>query len=1126
MEKHDKQVFYTPSRRRWRVFRGVLLVGMLGLLTVVGLIFWSIDERVFPKMPRLQDNETTFRKLAIVDSSQTDGAGSLGVPTNFRRHLPARHAPAKRAAIRAGFYVNWDAQSYQTLRDHIGQINMVMPEWLFVGNKAELQTDIDAQADSLLKAHPGVAVVPMISNFYQGNWRGKNVHRLLNHPARRRAFIAQVVAQLDKHHFQGVNIDFEELNEETNETLTDFVREMHAALHPKGYLVTIDTAPLNEDYDLPELREYVDYIVLMAYDQHFSTSAPGPVAPYQWIEYVLEETCKQIPSEQVILGVAGYGYDWPAKGEGVDITYQQAMARANRKSATPVRFDNQTYNLSFRYQDDAGKPHTVWFNDAASAYNVLRATEDYETAGAAIWRLGSEDVRTWDYYARNVSMPALTQKPMNWQQLQQVPALPSVDYQGEGDILDVDATPHAGRLKLEYDTTDQLISEERYLTLPTSYVVRKVGKADKTMVLSFDDGPDETYTPQILDILEREHVPASFFVIGLNAQRNLPLLQRMARSGYEIGNHTTLHPDLTTVSPRRLFFELNTCRRLIESITGRSTILFRPPYNADSEPNSASELRPIALAEQQHYYTIGESIDPLDWQAGVTPEQILTRIRQQENLGNIILLHDAGGDRSATVKALPAIIHYYKQHGYRFATLSQLMNRPDSELMPAAPVQQATLVTDRTLVQLIYYGQRTLTWLFLIGILLAMTRVLLLAGLALWQKKRQRPIQNPYTDLVSIIVPAYNEELNAVRTIESLLASTYANLEVVFVDDGSKDKTYDVVKRRFADDSRVQVLTKPNGGKASALNLGVGRANGAVVVCIDADTQLLPDAVGRLVAGFTDPAIGAVAGNVQVGNQRNALTRFQAIEYTTSQNFDRRAYAVLNCITVVPGAIGAFRRSAVLAVGGFTTDTLAEDCDLTIRLLRNGYRVDTCNEAIAVTEAPETLPMLIKQRVRWCYGVMQTVWKHRDLLFRRGRAGGANTAVGWLALPSLLLFQFGFPLLTLVAELQLALSFVTGTWGVVLTYFLAFLGVDAVVAMLAYRLEGRSLRSLWWLLPQRMAWRYLLFWVLIRSYLNALRGEVASWGVLKRTGQVVLTPAPALTPDLIAMPVQPPTQSE
>lgn len=1112
MDTKSKQVFYTPSRRRWQLFRSALLVGLLlGIATLI-VVGWTLAEHVFPKMPTLQDNESAFQKLSIVDSSQSIASGNDGVPKGFHRHLPVAVKASNRPQVRAGFYVNWDAQSYQTLRDHVSELNMVMPEWFFVGNKAELSTDIDNTADSLLKQHPNVAVVPMISNFYRGNWRGQNVHRLLNSQSRRKTFIAQVLTLLNQRHYQGVNIDFEELRENTDETLVSFIRELHAALHPKGYIVTIDIAALNSDYNLPALRPYVDYFMLMAYDNHFSTSAPGPVAPYPWIEYVLEDACRQIPSEQVVLCVAGYGYDWAKGGQGVDVTYQQAIARANRRSATPIHFDNQTYSLSFRYVDDQGKPHNIWFNDAASAYNVLRAAEDYETAGAAIWRLGSEDVRTWDYFARDVSRPALARKPMNWQQLQTVPALNSVDYQGEGDVLDVKATPHPGQLRLEYNAVDQLISEEHYLTLPTSYVISKVGQAAKTMVLSFDDGPDETYTPQILSILERERVPASFFVVGLNAERNVPLLQRMAKAGYEIGNHTTLHPDLTKASPRRLFFELNTCRRLIESITGRSTILFRPPYNADSEPDKPEELRPIALAEQQHYYAIGESIDPLDWQVGVTPQQILQRIQQQQNLGNIILLHDAGGDRSATVAALPNIIHYYKQHGYRFATISQLLNRPASELMPAAPVQRAALLTDRSLIELIYYGQHAISWFFLIGTGLAILRVLFLAFLAIRQKRQPVSPVAPYQGLVSVIVPAYNEELNAIRTVESLLASTYPELDIVFVDDGSRDQTYHRVSHYFADNPRVQVLTKSNGGKASALNVGLAHAKGEVVVCIDADTQLLPDAITRLVAPFTDTNVGAVAGNVRVGNVHNWLTRFQSIEYTTSQNFDRRAYEELNCITVVPGAIGAFRRAGMLAVGGFTTDTLAEDCDLTVRLLWAGYLIKTCNEAIAVTEAPDTLPMLLKQRVRWCYGIMQVVWKHRDLLFQFKRTSGASRAVSWLALPSLVLFQFGFPLLTLVAELQLGLSLLTGTWNLVLTYFIGFLVVDGAIAVLAYRLERQSLRPLLWLIPQRLVWRYLLFWVLIRSYANAIRGEVASWGVLKRTGQVWL---PNHTPQTI-----------
>ena len=1104
MQTDQKQVFFTPSRRRWRIFRSFVLVGVIGFLGLLGFVIYSVHERVFPNLPALQDNETAYRKLTALEQPQSAGTPD-GVPRGFHEHKPVHHAATpQKAPIRAGFYVNWDAQSYQTLRDHVEQMNMVMPEWLFVNNSGQLSTDIDAQADSLLKAHPGVAVVPMISNFFNQDWRGKNVHKLLISPARRQIFIRQVVGVLAKYHFQGVNIDFEELNEPSDESLTTFMRELHAVLHPKGYLVTIDVGVLNPDYNLPKLKSCVDYIMLMAYDEHFSTSAPGPVAPYPWIEYTLEETCKGIPSEQVVLCVAGYGYDWAKGGEGVDITYQQAMARANRKSATPVTFDNQTYSLTYRYADDAGKPHTVWFNDAASAYNVMRAASDYETAGVAVWRLGSEDSRMWSYFARDLSMPSLQKKPVSWQQLQQVPVMTSVDFQGEGDILDVQATPRAGTIQIEYDLVDQLITEEKYVTLPTSYVVRKVGKAEKTMSLSFDDGPDETYTPQILDILEREHVPASFFVVGVNAERNLPLLQRMAKTGYEIGNHTTLHPDLARVSPNRLFIELNTCRRIIESITGRSTILFRPPYNADSEPGTSSELLPIALAKNQHYYTIGESIDPLDWQADVTPAQILQRIQQQQDLGNIILLHDAGGNRSATVKALPAIIHYYKQHGYHFASLSELMHRPKSELMPAAPVQQAILLTDRGLADLIYYGMNGLSWLFLVGTVLAIGRVLLLAVLAIRERSTARTATRPTpcTEPVSVIVPGYNEEVNAIKTVESLLDSTYDDLQVIFVDDGSTDNTYAVMQARFQSDHRVQVLTKANGGKASALNYGLLHTTSPVVVCIDADTLLLPDAIGRLVAPFAnDDSVGAVAGNVRVGNAHNWLTRFQSIEYTTSQNFDRRAYDVLNCITVVPGAIGAFRLSAMAEVGYFTTDTLAEDCDLTIRIRRAGYRVTAVNEAIAITEAPETVSMLLKQRIRWCYGIMQTIYKHHDLLFRRG-AG----AMGWLALPSLVIFQFGFPLLTLVAEMQLLLSFLTGSWSLVLAYFVGFLLVDAAVATLAYRLEGRPLRDLVWLFPQRIVWRYLLFWVLLCAYGNAIRGELATWGFLKRSGSVQLQP--------------------
>nr|HPZ89436.1 glycosyltransferase family 2 protein [Flavihumibacter sp.] len=291
----------------------------------------------------------------------------------------------------------------------------------------------------------------------------------------------------------------------------------------------------------------------------------------------------------------------------------------------------------------------------------------------------------------------------------------------------------------------------------------------------------------------------------------------------------------------------------------------------------------------------------------------------------------------------------------------------------------------------------------------------------------------------------------------------------------------------------------------SALNYGISQSKGDYLVCIDADTQLRQDAVSRMIAAFyqpTDKVIGAVAGNVKVGNERNLITRWQSIEYTTAQNFDRRAFDLVNGITVVPGAIGAFRKQAVLDAGLFTTDTLAEDCDLTIRVLRQGYRIVNCNEAIAVTEAPETLLQFLKQRFRWSYGIMQAFWKNKDACFNPKYG-----ALGMLALPNIFLFQLLLPLLAPLADLMLVFSLI---WNrndmqsmhkIVLFYGL-FLLVDVFVSLLAFYFEKEKISKLVWLIPQRFVYRQLMYYTLFKSIRKAIKGEGQGWGALRRTGHV------------------------
>ncbi|GAC1369271.1 MAG: glycosyltransferase [Hymenobacter sp.] len=1127
------------------------------LLLALAVLAWAIFQQSATLLPRAFGPNETYKQILNPAHLTTLANRHNQAYHALRRKLPVHaggyHDPRSRTAaqqklalqvpprrraaptfrdglpIRAGFYVNWDAQSLNTLRRQVGKMNMVLPEWLFVPNEAgELSMDIDTAALALLHRHPGVAVVPMISNYYQEKWNGGNVRRMIATEQTRQRFIANVLKAVRRYGFAGVNIDFESLNLDDPTPLETFQRELYAALHGAGYLVTQDIAPLNDDYDPAKLARANDYLILMAYDQHETGSGPGPVAAHKWGEDILTKMEAQVDPRQLVLGLAAYGYDWRTDGgtkhiEGVDVTYQEALTTA-KESEGKVHFDDDTYNLDFSYADENDHPHQVFFTDAASNFNAMRAADDQGLAGVAVWRLGSEDPRLWTFFNHDLRADSLRRSgPALLQRLRQPVGSTDVDYIGEGEVLDILSGPQDGRLTVSLDPQDQLISEETYTQLPTSYVVRKFGLAPKTIVLTFDDGPDETYTPQVINILKQEKVPATFFVVGENAENNVPLLRQLYEDGYEIGNHTFTHPNIAEVSPGRARLELNATRRLIECVTGHSTILFRPPYNADAEPQNLQEIEPIMLAKQENYLTVGESIDPQDWREGVTPDQIFNQVVKEQNNGSVILLHDAGGNREATVAALPRIIHYFKQKGFRFITVAELMHKPKSELMPALAndrdrnLAQANWAT----VQGLYFLEHGLYTLLLLGILLTVGRQVVIAGLAWWQHRRTQareaaaPVPPAETEghwpRLSIIVPAYNEEVNAVRSLESLLRLDYPDFEVVFVDDGSKDATHALVAAAFAGHAQVRVLTKPNGGKASARNYGNAHADSDFMVCIDADTQLDPAALRHLMSRFDSAQVGAVAGNVKVGNERNLLTRWQAIEYITSQNFDRRAFELLGCITVVPGAIGAFRREALRLAGGFTTDTLAEDCDLTIRLQRVGYTITYAPRAVAVTEAPETVGMFLKQRFRWSFGIMQSFWKHRDLCFNP-RYG----TLGLVAFPNLLLFQLILPFLNPIADVLMVYSLVSGQGGPVLGYYLAFLAVDAAAAALAFGFEGERRSRLWWLLPQRFAYRQLMYVVLVRSVLRAVKGELQSWGVLQRTGNVTLpTDAPpARQPEL------------
>ena len=1143
----QSQIFQSSNKTRWQTTKWVLrallfVLPIMGAIIFMGIYFTNKNKPDIPlegaaikkvltdsipsyRESKLEKEYKGFKKAIGNKWSKGLGCGQvLDKPLDLSKSKYFSDS----LGIRAAFYVNWDAaQSFSSLQRNISNINLIIPEWLFIDpNTDQLYNTIDPKALKIMQT-AGVKVMPLLTNNYKTLFRGEAVKRIITNPVKKQKLINDIIAVLKQYNFIGVNIDFEELLMDSDKPLVEFQKSLYQQLHANDLLVSQDVIPFNDEYNYGALSKYNDYLILMAYDQHHSETKPGPNSSQKWIEAAVADVAQKVPVNKVILALPAFGHDWKTKNNKIvsvaDVTYQQAIANAKSSEAS-IDYDNDSYNLDYEYYDSENFLHQVYFVDAATNFNSIRYATEYNLAGTALWRLGGEDVRLWSFYNQPMTKTAL--KKFNFVEFNKIKAGSAPDFVGEGEVLDIIASPKDGYIRSEIDSVSMLISEEYYDKLPSTYVIRRFGATTKKkLVLTFDDGPDPKYTAQILDTLAYYHVPAAFFVVGYQAENNIPLIKRIYKEGHEIGNHTFTHPDMSLVSNQRASLEMDATQLLIECITGHSTILFRAPFNADSEPGKYEELAPIALSRKKNYITVGESIDPEDWQIPINDyrndtifDRVVKDYLKKTNTGNpedtsiagsIILLHDAGGNRENTVNATGKIIRYFRQQGYTFTTVADLLGKKPDELMPPTPKgkEYYWLQINYFLAESAYLGGNFFFALFMIFLALSSIRILVIGVMAVLEKKRtsslavlENVLPHPF---VSIIVPAYNEEVNAVSSLQNLLKCDYPDFEIIFIDDGSSDHTYEKVKNAFSNNALVKVFTKLNGGKATALAYGISQSHADYVICIDADTKLATDAVSKLMRNFVNPfnkegqEVGAVAGSVIVGNEVNLLTKWQSIEYITSQNFDRKGFAYLNAITVIPGAIGAFKKEALLEAGGFTADTLAEDCDITMRILKAGYIIINESKAYAYTEVPEHLKQFLKQRVRWSFGVMQTFWKHRDMLFNN-----KNKSLGWVALPDMLLFKYIIPFFSPMADFLMVVALLTGNAGKIGFYFMIYVIVDALIAAIAFAFEKENPTKLIWLIPQRLIYRWLMMYVFFKAIKRAIKGELQVWGVLKRTGNV------------------------
>jgi cellulose synthase/poly-beta-1,6-N-acetylglucosamine synthase-like glycosyltransferase/peptidoglycan/xylan/chitin deacetylase (PgdA/CDA1 family)/spore germination protein YaaH len=1161
----DKQIFFDPQRKRWKRLRRIFdATAVLSTLVLAGFIFNVLRSQPLPELllPAFRHN---YKALPDRPGAPR-GAKAVKPARRKTTRLPSDIPFNTGEGLRAAYYVPYDEASYSSFKQHVHQIDMLFPEWLHVdsskpallaidneshraypvldGNTVHDPDDLGRIKRTIQLAREDTEIFPHVNNYNSNtqDWDAK-VGDLLKDAGNRAALRQQILRFLAAFPaYRGLSLDFESLPDDATPAYMAFIQELYADMHPRNLRLYVTTAAGTDSKLLKVVAANSDGVVLMNYDQHEATSEPGPIASQDWFISNLSRVLKSVPKDKLICALGNYGYDWtlsipPAAKRGhkqpkpevlntEDLPVSDAWQRASDADAD-LNLDYDSLNPHFDYIDeDNNQRHVVWFLDAVTLLNEMRAARQLGLQTFALWRLGSEDSSLWNVW----------DKPSNQNSLEALSSVEpghSVDTEGEGDIMRVTGLPQWGGRTVQIDTDEpdprkKLIIDEHMDSYPQTYTISYYGYHPNQVALSFDDGPDPKWTPRILDILKKENVKGTFLIIGEEALENIGLLKRELREGHELGNHTYTHPDIAEVSANRLDLEVKLTERLFESKLGVQPHYFRPPYDVDEEPDTDDQAAPIVRIQQDGYIVIGNKIDTNDWDERIkkTPAEIAQSVLEQldrmktkpQFRGSVILMHDGGGDRSITVAALKELIPTLRAHGYTFVSVSSLMGKTPAEVMPKLTFwQNVRAIPDSIAFSTLAAIGNFIVFVFFLGDILMSARLILVGVFAVIDRLRRphREASPGFNPRIAVLIPAYNEEKVIVRTIRSVLHSDYENLHVIVIDDGSTDNTFEVARAAYAREieaGRVQVLTKANGGKAAALNYALGGLDEEFYVGIDADTVIAADAITKLIPHFEDPLVGAVAGNAKVGNRVNLWTRWQALEYITSQNFERRALDLFNVVTVVPGAIGAWRTAPVKKAGGYPLNTVAEDADLTMNLLEQQYKVVYEDRALAFTEAPINASGLMRQRFRWSFGILQSVWKHR-LAFVR------NKAMGLFALPNILIFQMFLPLVSPFIDLMFLAGIVhylidrhyhpeaasAASFMKLLAYFLTFLLIDFVTSTVAFSLERRhpANKGDGWLLfhiwLQRFAYRQVFSIVLFKTLMRAIDGKPFNWDKLERT---------------------------
>src|SRR5580698_4831915 len=533
-------VFYDPRQARWKRLRSLFdVLGISVMLLVIFFIYNALRGEQLPeliwqsqKKPYHALKENEKEKARERRRKQAALRGSHKSQTN-----PSLTKLNSDEGVRAAFYAPWDAASFSSLREYARQVDLLYPDWLHVLTPDGHLQGVDDQTNKYFDViqgsavHPvddkvmpflksentGMEVFPMVNNSDGVSW--VDITAFLNDSNARARFRQQVDTFLATDKYHGLMVDFEEIDIKGQPGYLALMQEISDDLHAKGMKVYVSVPAHNPDFDYSAVASRVDGVVLMNYDEHYPGAASGPVASQDWFVDNLEFARKVIPLDKLICAIGNYGYDWvqkpkngklPPGARDSNVSVQEAWLAA-RDSEEDVDFDDDSSNPHFSYMDEQNLRHDIWFLDAVTALNEMRAAQRLGIETFALWRLGAEDRSLWRVW----DVPGEPGAP---DKLKDVPPGQDVDMEGQGEILRIEARPANGKRDITIDSSTGLISDQTFQDLPEPYRVARYGAMPKQVAITFDDGPDPEWTPKILDVLKKENATATFFLIGLEAK--------------------------------------------------------------------------------------------------------------------------------------------------------------------------------------------------------------------------------------------------------------------------------------------------------------------------------------------------------------------------------------------------------------------------------------------------------------------------------------------------------------------------------------------------------------------------------------------------------------------------------